>query len=114
MKECEKDLSEEEGFEREGMVGFENGSERLRIDDFRVCMVGSRYSAGSLVLCVERSLVRMSSACRGELGRARSWVCLPSTSSFFYFFIFLHTLYLKGLLASSNASVTCKKKKCIM
>ena len=30
MKECEKRLSEEEGFEREGMFGFEKGSERLR------------------------------------------------------------------------------------
>ena len=52
MKECEKRLSEEEGFEREGMFGFEKGSERLRkmMEFFGYVWVGSRYSTGRVVL----------------------------------------------------------------
>ena len=74
MKACEEDLSEEEGFERVGIVGFAKGNERLRkmMEFFGYVWVGSRYSAGHVVLRVARILVRRFSACRGDLGEARS------------------------------------------
>ena len=115
MKECEENLSEEEGFERDGIVGFEKESERLRkmMEFFRYVWVDSRYSVGRIVLHVARILVRRFSACRGNLGEARSWVCLPSNLFFtfsllffifLFFYVFLIITYpiLKGLLANSN------------
>ena len=74
MKECEEDLSEEEGFKREGIVGFEKGSERLRkmMEFFGYVWVGSRYSAGRVKLRVARIWIRKLSACRGDMGEPRS------------------------------------------
>ena len=91
MKECEEDLSEEEGLEREGIVRFEKGNERLRkmMEFFGYVWVGSRYSAGRVVLRMAWSWVRRLSACRGDLSEARCWVCLPSNLFFTLLFRFL-------------------------
>ena len=88
MKECEEDLSEEEGFERKGMVGFEKGSERLRkmIKFFGYVRVGSRYSAGRVELRDAQIWVSKHSACRGDMGEPRSWVFLLPILFFTFFF----------------------------
>ena len=102
------------------MVGFEKESERLRkmMEIFGYVWVGSRYSAGCVELRVTRIWIRKLFACRGDMVEPRSLVFLLSNlfftfffPLFFLFFYFLyHTLYSNGLLASFNASVTCKNK----